>query len=103
MKSVTDTYTTSEIDGGKVASSRSSWNRRRVGRKKSAVNIDPVMLNFKEKLKVVKTTKGTLSASAQDLQAKVDEQSEQVQLQCELIHLTIEKLDDFMKRLWKNI
>ena len=64
------------------------------------------MFKFKEKLQVVETTKGTmrrLVASAQDLQATVDEQSEQVQLQCEQIHPTVQKLDDFTKRLRKNI
>ena len=72
----------------------------------AGIDVDPVMMNFKVNLQVVKTTKGTMQrllASAQNLQATVDEQSEQVQLQCEQIHLTVEKLDEFIKRLRKNI
>ena len=109
-KSVTDTYTTSATikerltgEGGKFQKQLESTSG---GSEESAVKIDPVMMNFKEKLQVVKTTKGTMQrllASAQDLLATVDEHSEQVQLQCEQIHLTVEKLDEFIKRLRKNI
>ena len=61
-----------------------------MGRKKNAVKIDPVLLSFKEKFQVVTTTEGTmqrLMTSAHDPQATVDEQSEQVKLQCEQVHL----------------
>ena len=44
-----------------------------------------------------------LLTSAQDLRATVDEESEQLQLQREQSHPTVEKIDEFMKRLRKNI
>ena len=110
MNTVTRTHATSATitermtgEGGKFQKQLESMSG---GSVEHAVKIDLFLLKFKEKLQVVKTTKGTMQfllASAQNLQATVGEQSEQVHLPCKKIHPTVEKLDDFMKRLRKNI
>ena len=68
MKSVTDTYATSAPiterltgEGGKFQKQLESTSG---GSEESVVKIDPVMLNFKEKLQVVKTTKRTDATSS---------------------------------------
>ena len=87
MKSVTDTFTMSAIITGRLTGEGGKFQKQVESK---SVKIDPVLLSFKEKFQVVTTTKGTmqfLMTLAHDPQATVDEQSEQVKLQCQQVHL----------------
>ena len=107
MKSVTEMCTTSATiterltgEGGKFQKQLESTSG---GSEESAVKIDPVMLIFKEKLQVVKTTKGCKVFWHRHKICRRRWTNNPSKCQCEQIHLTVEKLDEFMKRWRKNI